>query len=249
MLGFVADLFNFSGSADKQLGKAVRQITGSRPRNLRLYKLALQHTSAAREINASGFRESNERLEYLGDAILGAVIADFLFKKFPFKEEGFLTEIRSRIVNRESLNALSKKIGLNQLIVFDGNRRTALTHKSMHGDALEALVGAIYLDKGFEATRRFIIQRLLKPHFDLENIVQNNPNYKSLMIEWAQRANKKLHFQILEERGALHNKEFIAQVIVDGQPIATGSGYSKKKAEQAAAEKACEMLEAKKSEK
>ena len=135
---------------------------------------------------------------------------------------------------------------INRLSVLDGDPLTALTDKSMHGDALEALVGAIYLDKGFEATRRFIIQRLLKPHFDLENIVQNNPNHKSLMIEWAQRANKKLHFQILEERGALHNKEFTAQVVIDGQPVATGTGYSKKKAEQAAAAKACELLETKK---
>ncbi len=245
VLDFVTDLFKLSFLKDKQLVKAIKQITGSRPSNLYLYKLALQHTSAAREINSEGFRESNERLEYLGDAILGAVIADFLFKKFPFKEEGFLTEIRSRIVNRESLNTVARKIGLNRLVVFDGHRRTTLTHKSMYGDALEALVGAIYLDKGFDFSRRFIIKRLIKPHFDLENIVQNNQNYKSIMIEWAQRANKKIHFEILEERGAIHNKEFVAQVVIDGEPFATGSGYSKKKAEQAAAEKSCEILELK----
>ena len=245
VLGFVIDFLKSASHQDKQLVKAIKHITGSRPNNLYLYKLALQHTSAAREINAEGFRESNERLEYLGDAILGAVIADFLFKKFPFKEEGFLTEIRSRIVNRESLNNVARKIGLNRLVVFDGHRRTALTHKSMYGDALEALLGAIYLDKGFEFSRRFIIKRLIKPHFDLENIVQNNQNYKSIMIEWAQRANKKVQFEILEERGAIHNKEFVAQVLIDGEPFATGSGYSKKKAEQAAAEKSCELLELK----
>ncbi len=244
-LGFVTHFFKISSTEDKKLIKAIKQITGSRPSNLYLYKLALQHTSAAKEIKSDGFRESNERLEYLGDAILGAVIADFLFKKFPFKEEGFLTEIRSRIVNRESLNIVAKKIGLNRLVVFDGQRRTALTHKSMYGDALEAVVGAIYLDKGFNFSRKFIIKRLIKPHFDLENIVQNNQNFKSIMIEWAQRANKKVHFEILEERGAIHNKEFIAQVIIDGEPFATGSGYSKKKAEQAAAEKSCEKLELK----
>ncbi len=245
VLGFLSDLFTFSSSDDKQLIKAIQQITGSRPRNLYIYKLALQHTSAAKEVNSDGFRESNERLEYLGDAILGAVVADFLFKKFPFKEEGFLTEIRSRIVNRESLNHVAKRIGLNRLIVFDGNRRTALTHKSMHGDALEALVGAIYLDKGFSFSKKFITKRLIKPHFDLDAVVHNNHNYKSIMIEWAQRANKKVQFEILEERGAIHNKEFIAQVIIDGEPFAQGSGYSKKKAEQAAAAKSCEMLELK----
>ena len=244
VLGFVADLFRNSPH-DKQLVKAIKQITGSRPTNLQLYKLALQHTSAAKEINADGFRESNERLEYLGDAILGAVVADFLFKKFPFRDEGFLTEIRSRIVNRESLNVLSKKIGLNRLIVFDGNRRTTLTHKSMHGDALEALVGAIYLDKGFKFSRHFITKRLIKPYFDLDSVVQNNPNFKSIMIEWAQRADKKLKFEIVEERGTVHNKEFVAQLMLDDEPFALGSGYSKKKAEQAAAEKSCELLELK----
>ena len=244
VLGFVADLFRKSPH-DKQLVKAIKQITGSRPTNLQLYKLALQHTSAAKEINADGFRESNERLEYLGDAILGAVVADFLFRKFPFRDEGFLTEIRSRIVNRESLNVLSKKIGLNRLIVFDGNRRTTLTHKSMHGDALEALVGAIYLDKGFKFSRHFITKRLIKPYFDLDSVVQNNPNFKSIMIEWAQRADKKLKFEIVEERGTVHNKEFVAQLMLDDEPFALGSGYSKKKAEQAAAEKSCELLKLK----
>ncbi len=244
VLGFVTDFFRKSPH-DKQLVKAIEQITGSRPTNLQLYKLALQHTSVAKEINADGFRESNERLEYLGDAILGAVVADFLFKKFPFRDEGFLTEIRSRIVNRESLNVLSKKIGLNRLIVFDGNRRTTLTHKSMHGDALEALVGAIYLDKGFKFSRRFITKRLIKPYFDLDSVVQHNPNFKSIMIEWAQRADKKLKFEIVEERGTIHNKEFVAQLMLDDEPFALGSGYSKKKAEQAAAEKSCEILELK----
>lgn len=244
MLGFVTGMFG-KPPHDRQLEKAIRHIAGSRPKNLQLYKLALQHTSAAKEITADGFRESNERLEYLGDAILGAVVAEFLFSKFPFRDEGFLTEIRSRIVNRESLNVLSKKIGLNQLIVFDGNRRTALTHKSMHGDALEALVGAIYLDRGFKFTRRFITKRLIKPYFDLDSVVQHNPNFKSIMIEWAQRADKKLKFEIVEERGSVHNKEFVAQLMLDDKPFALGSGQSKKKAEQAAAEKSCELLELK----
>jgi ribonuclease-3 len=250
----VAGLFNLVGklfrrSSDKEkdsrLSESIRQITGSRPDNLHLYKLALMHTSAAKGVSPDGFRESNERLEYLGDAILGAVVAEYLFKKFPYKGEGFLTEIRSRIVNRESLNGLGKKLGLNKLIVYDGHRRTMYTHKSMSGDALEALVGAVYLDKGFKHSRKFIVKRLIAPHFDLEKVIETNLNFKSLLIEWAQRENKKLRFEILEERGDTHNKEFVAQVMIDDQPFAIGSGFSKKKAEQAAAEKSCEQLELK----
>lgn len=242
---FVSDFFKKGTDKDKKLAADLSQIIGSKPTNLTLYKLALQHTSASKETSKAGFRESNERLEYLGDAILGAVIADFLFKKFPYKEEGFLTDIRSRIVNRESLNNLAKKIGLNKLIVFDGNRKTVLTHKSMNGDALEALVGAIYLDKGFKHCKKFIIKRLISPHFDLEKIVITNLNFKSLIIEWAQRENRNLRFEIIEEKGNLHNKEFIAQIVIDDKPFTTGSGYSKKKAEQAAAEKSCEILQLK----
>lgn len=239
----------FKKSADKekdsQLVESIEQITGSSPKNLNLYKLALMHTSAARGVSTDGFRESNERLEYLGDAILGAVIADYLFKKFPYKGEGFLTEIRSRIVNRESLNNLAKKIGLQKLIIHDGHRRTMYTHKSMGGDALEALVGAVYLDRGFKHSRKFIIKRLITPHFDLEKIIETNLNFKSIMIEWAQRENKQLRFDIVEERGDTHNKEFVARVVIDNEAFASGSGYSKKKAEQAAAEKACELLKLK----
>lgn len=245
IFSFVAKLFKKDSDKDAKLASALHLMIGSKPKNLSLYKLALQHTSASKESAKAGFRESNERLEYLGDAILGAVIADFLFKKFPYKEEGFLTDIRSRIVNRESLNNLARKIGLNKLIVFDGNRKTVLTYKSMHGDALEALVGAIYLDRGFKYCKKFIIKRLIGPHFDLDQIILTNSNFKSLIIEWAQRESKSLRFEIIEEKGSLHNKEFIAQIVIDDKPFTTGSGYSKKKAEQAAAEKSCEILQLK----
>jgi ribonuclease III len=245
IFSFVSRIFD-TNSQDKKLAAAIRQIVGKRPANLHLYKLALKHTSAsAIENGGGGYKESNERLEYLGDAILGAVIADFLFKKFPYKEEGFLTDIRSRIVNRESLNNLAKKIGLGKLIQFDGSRKTALTHKSMYGDALEALVGAIYLDKGFPYCKKFIIKRLISPHFDLDKLILTNPNFKSVIIEWAQRESKHIRFEIIEEKGDMHRKEFIAQLVIDDKPFASGSGYSKKKAEQAAAEKSCEILQIK----
>jgi len=211
--------------------------------NVGLYQLALRHTSASKATAIEGFRESNERLEYLGDAVLGMVIAEYLFKRYPYKDEGFLTEIRSRIVNRETLNGISRKIGLDRLIEFDGSRTRSLPARtSMYGDALEALVGAVYLDKGFPFTRRFILKKLLS-HYDIDLVVQNNANFKSRLIEWAQREGKEIRFEIISEKGNSHYREFIAQVIVNEEPFATGSGYSKKKAEQSAAEKALELLQ------
>ncbi len=233
-----------SRSADprKNLRRSIAHIIGRSPSNVGLYQLALRHTSASKATAIEGFRESNERLEYLGDAVLGMVIAEFLFKKYPYKDEGFLTEIRSRIVNRETLNGIARKIGLDQLIEYDGSRTRSLPARtSMYGDALEALVGAIYLDKGFGFTRRFILKSLLS-HYDIESVVQNNVNFKSRLIEWAQREGKEIRFEIVTERGNSHFREFIAQVLVGDEPFATGSGYSKKKAEQAAAEKALELL-------
>ena len=241
------DWFRRSANTDprKNLRRSISHIIGERPSNLGLYQLALRHTSASKATAIEGFRESNERLEYLGDAVLGMVIAEFLFKKYPYKDEGFLTEIRSRIVNRETLNGIARKIGLDQLIKYDGSRTRSLPSRtSMYGDALEALVGAVYLDKGFRFSRRFILKELLA-HYDIESIVQNNVNFKSRLIEWSQRAGKEVRFEILSEKGNSHFREFIAQILIDDEPFTTGGGYSKKKAEQAAAEKALELLEAK----
>lgn len=239
----ITSFFSRASQRDKALKKAVKSIIGTNPSNLNVYKLAFMHTSVSKEVN-KGFRESNERLEYLGDSVLGMVVAEYLFKKFPYKDEGFLTEIRSRIVNRESLNVVARKLGLDTLVEFDANRRTVLARTSMYGDALEALVGAVYLDKGFNFTRRFILKKLISNHFDLNSVVQTNANFKSLIIEWAQREGREVRFDVTE-RGSMHNKEFIAQLLVDEQVITTGTGFSKKKAEQSAAEKACATLEIK----
>lgn len=233
-----------SDDRDKVLRKAVESIIGEKPSNLMLYRLAFMHSSVSKETVAKGYKESNERLEFLGDSVLGMITAEYLFKKFPYKDEGFLTEIRSRMVSRESLNVVARKIGLEKLIEYDGNRRTVLARTSMYGDALEALIGAIYMDKGFRFTRKFIIKRILTHHFDIDTVVNNNPNFKSLVIEWAQKEGKVLRFDI-SEQGSMHNKEFTAQILVDNEPFTEGKGYSKKKAEQAAAMKACDELDLK----
>lgn len=226
---------------EKFLKKSVRHLIGANPSNLQLYRLAFLHASASKESVSKSYKESNERLEYLGDSVLGMITAAYLFKKYPFKDEGFLTEIRSRMVSRESLNALGRKLGLDEIIEFESQKRTILSRSSMYGDALEAFIGAVYLDKGFKFTQQFIIKKILTQYFDLETVVQNNPNFKSILIEWAQKEGKKTQFS-LEEEGLHHNKEFTAFVFIEGEKIAEGKGYSKKKAEQTAAMKACDVL-------
>lgn len=231
----------FSKDAEfKKFRKSIEQIIGQKPKNDLLYQLAFRHTSASKQTKIDGFKESNERLEFLGDAVLGMVVAEYLFKKYPFKDEGFLTEIRSRIVNRESLNIVARKIGLDKLIEFDGQRNFHRT--SMFGDAMEALIGAIYLDKGFILTKKFIITKLLSNHFDLDTVISNNTNYKSIILGWAQAGGRKIEFLIVEEKGKNHSKEFIAQVLLDSEIISSGTGWNKKKAEQDASRRACQVL-------
>ncbi len=244
MVPFVRRLFY--DAQDRQFARSVRQITGFPPSNLTLYRLATRHVSVAKT-NVHGVRESNERLEYLGDAVLGVVVAEHLFKKFPFKDEGFLTEIRSRIVNRESLNQLARKTGIADLIEFDDARKAKVgrgqSHKSIGGNTLEALVGAVYLDQGFRKAGQFILKKLLSSHVDLSSIVENDTNYKSKVIEWAQKHNRAVRYEIVETRGGSQYKEFITQLLLDDKPISTGSGYSKKKSEQRASENALSVLD------
>ncbi len=232
-------LIYFQSKNERQFHYTISRIIGLQPSNTDLYRLAISHSSVAKE-NSSGTKNSYERLEYLGDSVLGTVVAEYLFKKFPYKNEGFLTDIRSRIVNRESLNKVGKKMGLNQLVEYSG--KINMSHKSLYGDVLEALVGAVYLDKGFYPCREFILTKILDHHFDIEDVVANTSNFKSLLIEWTQKHNYKLDFNIKEESGNMHNKEFTSAILIDEKEISIGKGTSKKRAEQSAAQKACEVL-------
>jgi ribonuclease III len=241
LIKFFNRLFAQYSSKDKQLIRSIKTITGSTPYNIRLYELAMKHSSIA-EFNEKGIKESNERLEYLGDAVLGTVVAEYLFKRFPYKDEGFLTEIRSRIVNRESLNRLAVKIGLSELVEFDARKRNNQSHKSLYGDAMEAFIGAMYLDKGFEFCKIFIVRKLIMHHFDIDEVVETTTNFKSSVIEWGQKNNKEVQFLVVDEIGAKHKRQFKTILTIGDEEIAEGFGYSKKKAEQDAARKACEKL-------
>jgi ribonuclease-3 len=235
-------LLNKVFTKDKKLVAAIAAVTGSVPDNVQLYKLALTHTSFTRtSVSPGGRHETNERLEFLGDAILGSIVAEYLFNKFPYQDEGFLTDIRSRIVNRESLNHIALRIGLNTLVKIDLTNHAA-RHKYVNGNALEALVGAVYLDKGYTETRSFVIHKLIKPHFDLHTLVSTTINFKSKLIEWAQSQNRVVRFELIKQKNNGNNTEFTVEVLVDDQPLAAGVGLSKKKAEQSAAEKSLTML-------
>lgn len=220
--------------SDKKLKRAFKIITGKAPVNCNLYKQAMSHVSAA-EVTVHGTRESYERLEYLGDAILGMVVAEYLYLKYPFEEEGFLTEIRSKIVNRESINELAKKIGLKELVIYSKGARTSRT---IYGDCLEALIGAIYLDHGFNFTKKFIIRKLINQHFNMKEVIATTTNFKSKLLEWSQKENINLRFKIISES----ERKFCAQVFLNDEPCDTGYGFSKKKAEQDAARKVYESL-------
>lgn len=230
-----------SSDYDRKLAKAIKVLTGRRPRNLSLFRLATLHVSASTE-NENGIRESNERLEFLGDSILDVVVSEFLFKKFPLKSEGFLTDIRARIVNREALNNLGKKLGIYDIIQFDNSIKGAIGHKSLCGNTLEAIVGAAYLDRGFTFCRNFILNKIISAHFDIDEVIKHNPNQKSKIIEWAQKENKSLVFEPVSISDQNNRKEFVVQIVIEGEPFSTGTGFTKKKAEQDAAQKACEQL-------
>ena len=241
MLARIASLFRIHSPEEKKLIEAVTRIVGSRPLNLSPYILATQHSSIAKT-NSQGIKLSNERLEFLGDAVLDAVVAELLFQKFPMKDEGFLTDIRSRIVNREALNLVANKIGVNTIVKFDRQKKTAVSHKSLYGDALEALVGAVYLDKGFTNCKHFILRHLIFPHFDLDQLVKENPNFKSKIIEWGQKRNIEVRFDIIVVKEEKNFKEFTAQVWIDNVPKEKGVGLNKKKAEQQAAQRTWEKF-------
>ncbi len=226
-------------SKDRKLHQSLRNLLGFYPNNLSVYKLAFSHRSSAEE-HPSGIKLSNERLEYLGDALLGAVVAEMLFKKFPYKEEGFLTEMRSKIVNREHLNRLALKLGIDHFM--NGSIDPAAKSRSVYGDAFEALIGAVYIDKGYLCVRKLLLERFIKHHVDVEELEEQDSNFKSKLINWSQRERKKVEFELLEEIDNGGKRLLRVRVLVDGNEIARGEDFSKKRAEQIAADRACKQL-------
>ena len=219
----------------------MKNLLGFVPGNLALYKMAFRHKSVAQNIR-KGVKNSNERLEFLGDAVLGSVVAEVLFKLYPYEDEGFLTELRSKIVSRVNLNHLARKLGFDKLIEFDNRALNAQRQGSLLGDAFEALIGAVYLDKGYDFTRNFLINHIIKSHIDIHKLEQTETNFKSKLIEWCQRHGKDISFDLVDNLEGENTKLFTVQASVDGEVAGMGKEFSKKNAEKLAAEKACETL-------
>ena len=237
-LGFHTLFFN---TKDKRLASSIKMITGRKPLNLSLFRLALT-PAGLNEESYKGLKISNERLEFLGDAVLGAVIAEYLFKKYPFRDEGFLTETRSKLVNRETLNSIGIKIGLKNALNLVIDSRQFTGNKSLYGDILEAFLGAVYLDRGYQFSKKLILTRILI-HMDLDEMVSTIYNYKSKIIEWSQKENKQVDFSVIQVNGNQQFKEFVVELKVENSQVFQGKGSTKKKAEQDASRIACEQLD------
>ncbi len=214
----------------------MKGILGYTPGNAGLYKAALTHRSVKETAD-----ENNERLEYLGDAILSALIADYLFKRYPYKEEGFLTEMRSKMVNRQQLNEIAVRMGLKKITVYNKSD-SSLKSSQIFGNTLEALVGAIYLDKGYKKTSRWVTERIIIPHMFMDDLESREINHKNKLYGWANKNGKQLDFATIHEQIENGRRLFTIAAVLNGKVIAEGKGFNKKDASQIAAQIAVEKL-------
>lgn len=234
---FLFKIYNYYFSGDKDFTRKLRSLLGFVPVNLIIFKLAFSHKSSSSE---KGYAiQNNERLEYLGDAVLGTIVAEYLFKKYPNANEGFLTKMRSKIVKRKSLNKIGDKMGLD--VLLNEYNQTRLS-RSMLGNAVEALIGAIYLEKGYEGTRHYIVNRILRNYVDIHELESYDDNYKSQLLEWCQKNGQTVSYKLIARYKLEKRDRFKVAVMIDGQKLATADDFNKKSAEQTASEKAMHSL-------
>lgn len=218
---------------DHNKQKTLKSILGFYPKNFALYNQAFTHKSVLNEQQMPTELVSNERLEFLGDAILGAIVGEFFFQKFPFEDEGFLTKIRSKLVSRRFLNKLSVEIGLDTFLETSADLNRS---HSIYGDAFEALVGAIYLDRGYNSCKNFVINKVIKHYVDLDELIATETNFKSKLIEYTQGEKKPYQFDTVGVENK-STKFFRCELSIDNRIVSVGEGNSKKRAEQEAARK------------
>ena len=233
----IRTFYNYYLSSDRHFARSVANIIGFTPRNLQIFKQAFSHKSAVEPKFHTV--TSNERLEYLGDSILSTIVAEYLFKKYPNSDEGFLTKMRSKIVKRKTLNRIADDMGID--VVLQENNDTRLS-ESMKGNCLEALVGAIYLEKGFDTTKRIVIARILRRHLNIHDLEDKDDNYKSQLLEFCQKNGSEIDYRVMERFKMENRDRFKIAVFVDGKEIATGEDFNKKSAEQTASFKALKSL-------
>ncbi len=218
---------------DKEFARKIRPLIGFTPADLSIFRLAFSHKSNSSE--KSYAIQNNERLEFLGDAILGTIVGDYLFRKYPNANEGFLTKMRSKIVKRNTLNKIGDKMGLDMLLQDFSQARLS---RSMLGNAVEALVGAVYLERGYAGTRRFVIRKILRNYVDIHELELYDDNYKSQLLEWCQKNGQTVSYKLIARYKFEKRDRFKVAVMIDGQKVATADDFNKKSAEQTASEKA-----------
>lgn len=240
MLSNIIDRIRLPFRKDKELYSSLYHIIGFYPHDIGYYKLALMHKSVMRR-NAKGKAANNERLEFLGDAILDAAVGDIVYRHFPGKREGFLTNTRSKLVQRDTLNKLAQELGLSELIMSSGH---SSSHNSyMAGNAFEALVGAMYLDRGYDACMQFLKKRILSQMINIDKVAYKEVNFKSKLIEWSQKNKVKLDFKLLKEaKDKGGSPMFSYQVMLEGVAGCSGSGFSKKESQQKACKDTLDRL-------
>ncbi|MCO5236792.1 MAG: putative dsRNA-binding protein [Chitinophagaceae bacterium] len=221
---------------DRPFYKQLCNVLGFVPGNFTLYKTALSHRSVRESTD-----QNNERLEYLGDAILSGIVADYLFRRYPYREEGFLTEMRSKMVNRQTLNDIAVKMGLKKITIYNRNDGS-LKVSQIFGNTLEAVVGAVYTDKGFRHTKRWVLHHMIIPYMFIEDLETMEINQKNKLYGWANKNGKILEFETLEERFENGRRLFTVGAVVDGELIAEGKAFNKKDASQIASQVAVDKL-------
>ena len=215
---------------DKESYFRIYQILGFFPHDIRFYQEALLHKSSTMR-SEKGRPINNERLEFLGDAILDAIVGDIVYRHFEGRREGFLTNTRSKIVQRETLNKLAVEIGLDKLVKYTS--RSSSHNSYMYGNAFEAFIGAIYLDQGYERCKQFMEQKILKQYIDLDKMSRKEMNFKSKLIEWSQKNKMEVSFELIEQMlDRDNNPIFRTEVRIEGLPAGSGTGYSKKESQQ-----------------
>lgn len=237
MFRSIKRLYNRYLSPEKHVAHRLRQIIGFTPANLRIFKQAFFHKSTQSEKDYA--LQNNERLEYLGDAVLGTIVAEYLFQKYPSADEGFLTKMRSKIVKRKSLNIIGDSMGVDMLLNEFNNTRIS---RSMLGNAVEALVGAVYLEVGYAGTKRFIVRRMLRRFVDVHELEQYDDNYKSQLLEHCQKNGQNVSYRLITRYKMDKRDRFKVAVMIDGQKITVADDFNKKSAEQQASEKALRVL-------
>ena len=240
MLNNIIDRIKLPFRKDKELYLSIYHILGVMPHDITFYKVALMHKSIAHR-NSKGHKVNNERLEFLGDAVLDAIVGDIVFRHFPRKREGFLTNTRSKIVQRETLNRLAKTMGINDLVLTAGH--TVAHNSYMGGNAFEAVVGALYLDHGYNACMKFMKRQILGELINIDKVAYKEVNFKSKLIEWGQKNRVNIEFHLLEQgKDADGSPMFSYEVLIEGLSGGQGKGFSKKESQQMASKLTLQKL-------